>query len=323
MRVARPAAADAPERPPDRISQEFAHAPVRGYLMITEQELRKIVESVLEEMSGAGSSRSAAGGGSSGASGGDILPDICAVNMQDIILVPNPHSLDALQAMKKKTPARIAVGRSGPRYVTETLLRFRADHAAAMDAVFTETPDAWIKQHGLPLFKTKCDNKDIFLTRPDLGRQFDAGQAAAIKAHVGAGNKVVIYIADGLSTTAVTTNAMETYQAIVDGLARHNIKPCAPFFVQYGRVPSQDSISDLTGAEVICTLIGERPGLLTAESMSAYLAYKATADMPEARRTVVSNIHRQGTPAVEAGGYLADIIKLMLDKKASGLDLKL
>ena len=286
--------------------------------MVTEQELRKVVEAVMKEMGGSSTAIP-----SRPVDSGDILPDICAVNIRDIIHVANPHSLDAMKAMKQKTPARICLGRSGPRYLTETLLRFRADHAVAMDAVFTETSEAWIKEHNLPHFKTKCENKDVFLTRPDLGRQFDTDQAEKIKAHVGSNNRVVIYVADGLSTTAVTTNAMETYKAMTDGLARHNIKPCAPFFVQYGRVPSQDAISDITGAEVVCTLIGERPGLLTAESMSAYMTYKATTDIPEARRTVVSNIHRQGTPAVEAGGYLADIIKLMLDKKTSGLELKL
>ncbi len=83
-----------------------------------------------------------------------------------------------------------------------------------------------------------------------------------------------------------------------------------------------DPIGEATGAEVVCLFIGERPGLVTAESMSAYIAYKPTIGMPEARRTVVSNIHRQGTPAVEAGAYIAEIIKRMLDKKVSGLDLK-
>jgi ethanolamine ammonia-lyase small subunit len=192
-----------------------------------------------------------------------------------------------------------------------------------MDAVFTDVSEEWIKEHNLPCFRTMCENKDIFLTRPDLGRKFDDGEAKKIKSHVSGNSRVVIYIADGLSTTAVTTNAMDTYKAIVDGLARHNIKPSAPFFVQYGRVGAEDAISEIAGAEVVCTLIGERPGLITAESMSAYMAYKAAVDMPEARRTVVSNIHRGGTPAVEAGGYIADIIKLMLDKKTSGIDLKL
>lgn len=83
-----------------------------------------------------------------------------------------------------------------------------------------------------------------------------------------------------------------------------------------------DQIAELTGAEVICMLVGERPGLVTAESMSAYLAYKPTVGMPEAKRTVVSNIHKGGTPAVEAGAYVAEIIKKILDNKKSGIDLK-
>jgi ethanolamine ammonia-lyase small subunit len=88
-------------------------------------------------------------------------------------------------------------------------------------------------------------------------------------------------------------------------------------------VPTEDAVSEATGCEVVCVLIGERPGLITAESMSAYLAYKATVNMPEARRTVVSNIHRGGTPAVEAGSYVAEIIEKMLELKTSGVDLKL
>lgn len=294
--------------------------------MVTEHELKKAVEAILMEMGGKLPTPAAAAGGNGKkayAGGGESLPDLGAVDLQDIIKVPNPHNPEALKAMRKTTPARIAVWRAGPRYLTETLLRFRADHAVAMDAVFTDVAEDWIKEHGLPHFRTKCENKDVYLTRPDLGRQFDDEEAKKIKAHVGSNNKVVVYVADGLSTTAVTTNAMDTYKAIVDGLARTNVKPCAPFFVQYARVGTEDAISEITGAEVVCALIGERPGLITAESMSAYMAYKATVDMPEARRTVVSNIHRRGTPAVEAGGYIADIIKMMLEKKASGLDLKL
>ena len=84
-----------------------------------------------------------------------------------------------------------------------------------------------------------------------------------------------------------------------------------------------DEISEITGADVTCVLIGERPGLITAESMSAYIASKATLGMPEARRTVVSNIHKAGTIPAEAGAHIADVIKKILDNKASGTDLKL
>jgi len=290
--------------------------------MVSEQELKKVVEAILLEMSKASGEAPAYTAQSAAMVSDDMLPDIGMVNLKKVINVPNPHNMEALKAMRRVTPARIAVGRAGPRYLTSTLLRFRADHAMAMDAVFTEVSDDWVKRHGLPGFRTECDSKDMFLTRPDLGKRFNSDETAKIKAHVGSNSRVVVYIADGLSTTAVTTNAIDTYKAICDGLARHNITPCAPFFVQYGRVGSQDAISDATGAEVVVSLIGERPGLLTAESMSAYMAYKATANMPEARRTVVSNIHKDGTPAVEAGSYISDIIKKMLDQKASGLELK-
>jgi len=290
--------------------------------MISEQELKKAVEAILLEMGGKASSAAPSAQKAPTVSG-EMLPDIGTVDLKEVINVPNPHNLDALKAMRKATPARVAVWRAGPRYLTSTLLRFRADHAMAMDAVFTDVSDDWIKQHNLPRFMTRCDSKDMFLTRPDLGKQFTNDEAGKVKSLVGSNNRVVIYVADGLSTTAVTTNAMDTYKAICEGLARHNIKPSAPFFVQYGRVGSQDAIADAVGAEVVVVLIGERPGLLTAESMSAYMAYKATANMPEARRTVVSNIHKGGTPAVEAGSYISDIIKKMLDQKASGLDLKL
>ena len=84
-----------------------------------------------------------------------------------------------------------------------------------------------------------------------------------------------------------------------------------------------DIISETLGSEVTAVLIGERPGLATGESLSCYIAYKATTSMPEAKRTVISNIHKGGTPAVEAGAHIAEVIKRMLEQKASGIDLKL
>ena len=93
-------------------------------------------------------------------------------------------------------------------------------------------------------------------------------------------------------------------------------------YVKYCRVGASDHIGDLTGAEVVCMLVGERPGLVTAESMSAYLTYKPHIGIPESKRTVISNIHKGGTTAVEAGAHIAELIKTMLDKKASGIDLK-
>jgi ethanolamine ammonia-lyase small subunit len=69
-------------------------------------------------------------------------------------------------------------------------------------------------------------------------------------------------------------------------------------------------------------LVGERQGLVTDKSMSAYITYKPRRGIPEASRTVVSNIHAQGTPAVEAGAHIAGLIKTILEKKASGVALR-
>jgi len=287
--------------------------------MIAETEIRKVIEQVLMEMG-----RGEVTAGDTFSTDDGCLPDITEVDLRTQILVPNPANREALAAMKKNTPARVGVWRAGPRYKTETLLRFRADHAAAMDAVFSEMPeDGLIRRMNLEVIRTLCTDKDHYLTRPDLGRKFSPEGREAIRAAAGSDTRVVIYISDGLSTTAVETCAEDAYKAIVQGLSRDGIRVSNPFFVKYGRVPAEDEIAEVTGAEVVCALIGERPGLVTAESMSAYMAYKPTVGMPEARRTVVSNIHRGGTPPVEAGAYIADIIKMMLDKKASGLDLKL
>ncbi len=111
--------------------------------------------------------------------------------------------------------------------------------------------------------------------------------------------------------------------AIEQGLKSHGIEMGTPFFLKHGRVPAMDHISEILNAEVTAVLIGERPGLATGESMSCYMIYKGTVGNPESNRTVVSNIHKSGTPAVEAGSHIADIIKKILTEKKSGVDLKL
>jgi ethanolamine ammonia-lyase small subunit len=132
---------------------------------------------------------------------------------------------------------------------------------------------------------------------------------------------VQIYAADGLSSTAIEANLKDIFPAIKQGLEGYNIKIGTPFFVQYGRVASMEPISQTLNADVCCVLIGERPGLATAESLSCYMAYNAEIGMPESKRNVISNIHADGTPAVEAGAHIADVIKAMLEQKTSGLDL--
>lgn len=251
------------------------------------------------------------------------IADITEIDLRKRLLVPNPVSKEAYLDMKANTPARVGVWRSGPRMKTETLLRFWADHAASQDAVQGEVSEEFIEKLGLISVKTKCRDKSEYLTRTDLGREFDEDEIEKIKKECERKPQVQLIVADGLSSTAIERNTEDVLPAIKLGLEAEGIRTGKDVFVRYGRVPSMDVISEVTGAEVCCLLVGERPGLVTGESMSAYLAYKATVGMPEANRTVVSNIYNGGTPTVEAGAHVASIIKQMLDKKASGQNLKL
>ncbi len=148
--------------------------------MISENEIKKVVEQVLSELQGTLAAECHTAAGPKAAEPVDCeegcLEDITAVDLRKQVLVPKPQDLDGLLKMKEYTPARIGVWRAGPRYKTETLLRFRADHAAAMDAVFTDVSEEFLKKAKLFSVKTMCGSKDEFLTRPDLGRKFDADQ---------------------------------------------------------------------------------------------------------------------------------------------------
>ncbi|WP_291570241.1 ethanolamine ammonia-lyase subunit EutC [Clostridium sp. UBA4548] len=293
--------------------------------MFSENELKRLVEQVLVEMTtkqGASATDMSTTKETCEVDLNGMIPDITEVDIKTTLLVENPTDREGYLKMKKHTPARIGIGRTGARYKTETMLRFRADHASAQDSVFTDVNEDILKEMNLITLQTNCSSKDEFITRPDLGRQLSKEELAKLSSFKKK-PQVQIYVSDGLSSKAIEANVKDILPALIQGLEGYGITVGTPFFVKLGRVGAMDVISEEIGADVTCVLIGERPGLVTAESMSAYIAYKGTVGMPESRRTVVSNIHKGGTPSVEAGAYIADIIKLMLEKKASGLDLKL
>ena len=250
------------------------------------------------------------------------LIDITSPEVKAIPLLDHVEDREGLERMIARTPARIGVGNCGPRLKTRTMLPLRADHAAARDAVFMDVSQELLDRMNLFTVATRCMDKTQFLTRPDLGRIFPPEGLETIKSKCVHDIDVQIYVSDGLSSTAVEANLENILPIIIEGLKAKGLKVGTPFFVKNGRVAAMDQISEALNATVTCVLLGERPGLATAESMSAYIAYKATVGMPEARRTVVSNIHSRGIPAVEAGAYIVDVIQKILEAKASGVELK-
>ena len=252
---------------------------------------------------------------------GDFVPDVSALDLRKLYLTENPENGEKYRKMKERTPARLGSGKAGPRYKTLTMLRFRADHAAAQDAVFSQVPEDFAQKNGMVEVQTRCHDKDEYLTRPDYGRCFDEENQKKIRAAIHGTPRVQIGVGDGLSSAAITANAMDCMESLKEGLKLKGIDPGTPIFVRYCRVGAGDAIGDVTGCELVCMLVGERPGLVTDKSMSAYITYKPRTGVSESARTVVSNIHAQGTPAVEAGAHIAGLIEMILRKQVSGVGL--
>ena len=254
---------------------------------------------------------------------GDFVPDVTALDLRKLYLTETPENGEKFRRMKEKTPARLGSGKAGPRYKTLTMLRFRADHAAAQDAVFSQVPEDFAAKNGMTEVVTCCKDKYEYLTRPDHGRCFDEENQKKIRAAITGTPRVQIVVGDGLSSAAIVANAMDCLEAIREGLKLRGIDPGTPIFVRYCRVGAGDAVGDVTGCELVCMLVGERPGLVTDKSMSAYITYRPRTGVLESARTVVSNIHAQGTPAVEAGAHIAGLIETILKKQVSGVGLHL
>lgn len=249
--------------------------------------------------------------------------DISAIDLSGRVTVQNPADEEYCKKLKSTTLARICVGRAGLRYRTETFLRFRADHAVAMDAVWSSVDETVADELGFLKVQTLIQSKDEYIKRPDLGRCFSEETIHYIKANCIDSPDVQIIAADGLSAPAINDNLRDIYPIMSDGFKAAGLREGTPIFVRFGRVATMDKISEALHAKVTVLLVGERPGLAIGNSMGSYMAYESSSSKPESQRNVISNIHKNGTPAVEAGAHIVSIVKIMLEKKISGVDLKL
>lgn len=227
--------------------------------------------------------------------------------------------------LKEITPARIAVGRSGARPLTQTVLQFRADHARARDAVYSELSDAFLgKLSGLdksPVLKTLCIDRSDFILNPPKGKKVSDDEICKLTA-LSRNADVQIVISDGLSASAVEANIPDLLPILKDGFELEKISFGVPIIVRYGRVAIADQLAHHVAAKIALNLIGERPGLSSATSLSAYITYDPGPHTISSDRTVVSNIHSAGTPPLEAGAYIVQLCKKILDLKMSGVELQ-
>ncbi len=233
--------------------------------------------------------------------------------------VERPKNPEALERAMNRTPARIGIGRAGTRMKTGSYLQFRIDQAAAQDAVMKSINPDWLEQLQLPALCTRAKDMQEYLMNLDSGRMLSDESAAWLQRHGEMGKDVQIIISDGLSTSACEATIPDLLPALMQGLTLKKISVAKPIFIHRGRVWVQDHVASIVKCKVVISLIGERPGLATAESLSAYMIYQPNEQTVESDRTVISNIHRGGTPPIEAGAYLAEVLEEILRYRASGV----
>lgn len=185
--------------------------------------------------------------------------DLGSAEAKAWIGVENPHRAEVLTELRRSTAARVCTGRAGPRPRTQALLRFLADHSRSKDTVLKEVPEEWVKAQGLLEVRSEISDKNLYLTRPDMGRRLSQEAIEALKSQCVANPDVQVVVSDGLSTDAITANYEEILPPLLSGLKQAGLKVGTPFFVRYGRVKIEDQIGEILGAKVVILLVGERP----------------------------------------------------------------
>ncbi len=239
-----------------------------------------------------------------------------------------PHPPGLMESIRARTPARIFVDRSGPAYRTDTQLALRADHAAARDAVWAEVDlnrdlgVDLVRRSGLFEVSTRAMSKEEFLLRPDLGRQLDDGAREIVRQRCPGGVDLHVFIGDGLSAAAVTAQVPALLPLLLDRASERGWTVGQPFLVHHCRVGVLNDVGDLLSPVVAVLLIGERPGLATAESLSAYMAYRPRSGDTDARRNLISNIHARGVGIDEAARRILALVQRMREANDSGVRVK-
>jgi ethanolamine ammonia-lyase small subunit len=235
---------------------------------------------------------------------------------------------ELLRAIRARTPARILVGRAGPSYRTATQLELRRDHAAALDAVHAEVEMErdlgadLVRRFRLFEVRTRADSKEQYLLRPDLGRRLDDAARETIRKECPAGCALQVAIGDGLSAAAVAAQVPGLLPRLAEEAGRRGWSFGRPFFIRHCRVGVLNDIGDLLDPEIVVLLIGERPGLATAESLSAYLAYRPRSGHSDAQRNLLSNIHARGVGHEEATRRILALAEQMRRRQTSGIAVK-
>jgi ethanolamine ammonia-lyase small subunit len=235
-----------------------------------------------------------------------------------------PGLPEIVRKIRTKTPARLLVGRAGAAYRTSTQMDLREAHAAARDAVRAELDleevfgEAFVQRWGLFEVQTRARLKGEYLLRPDLGRHFDDDSREQIRSRCSCNNDLQIAIGDGLSVPAIAAQVPQLLPLLCDGAKDHHWKIGQTLAIHHCRVGILNEIGELLEPRVAVLLIGERPGLTTAESLSCYMAHRPSSSHTDAHRNVISNIHARGLNPQEAAARILNFAAQMMKTGTSG-----
>ena len=235
---------------------------------------------------------------------------------------------DLVRSVRARTPARLLVGRAGAAYCTGTQLDLRAAHAAARDAVRDELDlhtafgADFVQKWQLHEFRTRARDKNEYLLRPDFGRQFDDESRARLPEMVARGSDLQFAIGDGLSIAAVAEQVPSLLPLLFEGAQSRGWSVSRAFVVRHCRVGILNEIGEILRPRVAVLLIGERPGLATATSLSAYMAFRPRAGQSDADRNLISNIHARGVSAADTATRILALARSMMKAQLSGVDLR-
>jgi ethanolamine ammonia-lyase small subunit len=235
---------------------------------------------------------------------------------------------DLIEKIRARTPARVLADRTGASYRTVTQLRLRQDHAAARDAVRAEfdlkrdLSSEFLEQWKLFTISTMAASKEEYLRRPDLGRRLDENARSQLAARCSLNADLQIVIGDGLSVTAVSTQVPPLLPVLAEKAQLRGWTLGQPFAVQYCRVGVMNDVGELLHSKVVVLLIGERPGLATTESLSAYMAYQPRTGHNDSNRNLISNIHARGVGTEVAASRIVDLAEQMMRRQTSGVEIK-
>lgn len=257
--------------------------------------------------------------------------------MSDLIHLRDQKKIDsedhpsAQTTLRGLTPARVGLKRAGRSLATSELLDLNLSLAEARDAVHAQLSTASLlpqlaarNLNTLALHSAARDRAE-YLRRPDLGRQLSLAsrQIIAAESAPDLANRLLILLADGLSSLAIERHALPLLDVLLPLLRRDESWQLGPVaVVEQARVAIGDEIGEQLRGAATLMLIGERPGLSSPDSLGAYITWAPRAGRTDAERNCISNIRPEGLSYALAAGKILYCLNEARRRKLTGIALK-